>query len=283
MTTRPAPLPKGPPSGGPPLARALRGGRAGSWTRSWPLVLVLVSVVLGASSRGVADDAQPPTGAEEARKAAIDSIRRDLHRWAQTGHPEEVKADVLKGLESLATLGGPVVAKVALEAVPLTDPEIRDRVFAIVEKERPKDLVKPLVALTEDRRFKRDFDLHRRVIHALSVIADVSAIEPLTAFLLSEDHHVVASAADALGTFASAPHRLRVEPVRRMIDLYESTWNLMNSIRPEDRVAAKDAKDRWEIYGKSLRTALQALARQTITRAREWRDWWNDHKKDPAW
>jgi HEAT repeat protein len=194
-----------------------------------------------------------------------------------------VKPDVLRAFDSLSTLGGADAARAALEALPIEDPEVRDRAFAIVEKERPKELVKTLAALPDDRRHKRDFDVHRRVAHALAVIADVSGIEPLTGMLLSEDPQVVASAADALATFASAPHRHRVEPVKRMIDLYEGTWNVKESIRPEDRVAAKHAAARWEAFGKSLRAALQALARQTITRPAEWRRWWNDHKKDDSW
>jgi hypothetical protein len=256
-------------------------------SRPFSLASLGLALLLGTSAPGGADEAPPapPVAAatEEARKAAIDEIRRDLKRWAASPRIEEVKPNVLKALQSLETIGGEATAKVALEAVAMNEPEVRDRAFAVVEKERPKDLVKTLAALPDDRRFKRDFDLHKRVAHALAVIADVSAIEPLTQFLLSDDAAVVAAAADALGTFASAPHKHRVEPVKRMIDLYEGTWNKKESIRPEDRVAAKQAADDWEVFGKSLRASLQALTRQTITRPREWRDWWNDHKKEDSW
>jgi hypothetical protein len=254
--------------------------------RPLPVALLWIGATLFAPSRARADDPVPapaPAPTDEARKAAVDDIRRDLKRWAQSPRIDAVKPDVLKAIQSLEALGGAAAAKAVLEAVAMDEPEVRDRAFALVEKERPKELVKPLAALPDDRRFKRDFDLHRRVAHALAVIADVSAIEPLTGLLFADDSTVIAAAADALGTFASAPHRHRVDPVKRMIDLYEGTWNLKESIRPEDRVAAKHAADRWEVFGKSLRAALQALTRQTMTRPREWRDWWNDHKKDDSW
>ena len=100
----------------------------------------------------------------------------------------------------------------------------------------------------------------------------------------SEDPKVVAAAADALVVFKSAPHAKRVEPTRRCLDTFESTWNLKESHRPEDRVATDQAKSQWEVYGAALRRALQALTGQSqLTRPRQFRDWWNDHKKDPAW
>ena len=81
----------------------------------------------------------------------------------------------------------------------------------------------------------------------------------------SPDAHVVAAAADALVGLAEAKTDQKREVVQRMVDLYESTWNLMDSVRPEDRVEAKIAHGKWEIFGKSLRQALQALSRQQLT------------------
>ena len=115
------------------------------------------------------------------------------------------------------------------------------------------------------------------------MIADPATIPPLTTLIQSPDAHVVAAAADALVGLAEAETDQKREVVQRMVDLYESTWNLMNSVRPEDRVEAKIAHDKWEIFSKSLRQALQALSRQQLSQPRDWRRWWNDHKKDAEW
>jgi HEAT repeat protein len=246
-----------------------------------PLLTGLLLALLAVPA--LADDATPPVD-EKARAEAIDSIRKDLRRMASGPRAAKEKPDILKALESLESLGGPDAAKAALEALPLVDEEVRTRLFAFVEKEHPKSLVKPLAELLEDKRYRRDFDARRRIAHAFAVIADRAAIGPLTDLIQGEDASVVAAAADALATFVSAPHKDRVEPVKRLIDLYESTWNLMNSIRPEDKVISGVMRERWEIYGKSVRAALQALAgRQDLTRPHEWRRWWNDHKKREDW
>jgi hypothetical protein len=220
----------------------------------------------------------------KARAEAIEAIRKDLKRLALSPRAPEKKPEIFSLLESLETLAGPAAATAALEALPLEDDEVRARAFGLVERERPKGFAKRLAALLEEKRYRRDADLKERVAHAFSVLADAAALEHLASLVQDEAATVVAAAADAMATFGSAPHRQRVEPVKRLVDLYESTWNLMNSIRPEDRVISGVMRDRWEVYGKAVRAALQALTgRQDITRPHEFRRWWNDHKKRTDW
>lgn len=220
---------------------------------------------------------------EAAKKAKIKDLGRDLRKWAQGPWAAQRKDDILKALEALATLACPAAAEEALEAVPLADAQVRDRAFALVEKVHDKALLKPLVALLEHKDLRRDYDLQRRIAHALAVIAEAKAIEPLTALIASEDAEVVAAAADALATFADAKVDDKRECVQRLIDLYESTWNMMNSVRPEDQKAAKTAAADWDVFSRSLRQTLQALTRQQLSRPKDWRRWWNDHKKDAKW
>ena len=69
-----------------------------------------------------------------------------------------------------------------------------------------------------------------------------------------------------------------------MVDVYTATWNLMMSMRPEDKVIAATMKKKWKVYGRSVRAALQALTgEQTLTRPQEWREWWNANKKRTDW
>jgi hypothetical protein len=222
-------------------------------------------------------------GMEAAREAKLKQLRRELRKWAQGPYAAAHRDDILKILDALATLGGVDAAKAALEVVSFEDKEARDKAFALVEKVHDKALIGPLAALIEHKDFRRDWDLHKRIAHAFAVTADVSAIEPLVTLIASEDEHVVAEAADALGTFGEAKVDQKREAVQRMIDLYESTWNLMNSVRPEDQKAAKIANEKWEVFSGSLRRALQALTLQQISRPKDWRRWWNDHKKDAKW
>ena len=252
--------------------------------RALHLVLALGLLAAGPAAR--ADD-PPPTEMDAAmaaaRAAKLKDLKKDLKKWAQGAYAADHKDDILKILDALAVLGGLDAAKAALEAVFDTDKDVRDKLFALVEKVHDKALVAPLAALIEHKDLRRDWDLHVRIAHALTVTADVAAIEPLTKLIASEDRKVVAMAADGLATFAEAKVDQKREAVQRMVDLYESTWNVMNSVRPEDQKAAKVAHADWEVFGASLRRALQALTLQQISRPHDFRRWWNDHKKDAKW
>lgn len=248
------------------------------------LPALLLVTALGSATAARGED--PPANAaamEAAREAKLKEIRRDLRKWAQGPYAAEHKDDLLKSLEALHTLGGLDAAKIALEAVFDTDADVRDRLFALVEKVHDKALVAPLAALIEHKDLRRDWDLLRRIAHALTVTADVAAIAPLTTLIACEDEHAVAQAADGLATFGEAKVDEKREAVQRLIDLYESTWNLMNSVRPEDQKAAKVANQKWEVFGAAVRQALQALTAQQLARPKDWRRWWNDHKKDAKW
>ncbi len=256
--------------------------------RRTSIPLALLAAVLGAAL-GLGGPAPARAGddgaaEESARRENVERIEKDLRRMANSPRAAEKKEDVRKAIEALTVLGGTDAAKAALAAIPMEDEDVEKDVMALVEKVHDKSLVAPLGALVEHKDTRRRFRLHGLVAHALSVIGDVSAIEPLTALVQSEEASVVAAAADALATYKSAPHAKRVEPVKRMVDLFESTWNLRMSVRPEDKIATDRAKQDWEVFGAALRRALQALTGQTqLARPREFRVWWNDHKKDTNW
>jgi hypothetical protein len=229
-----------------------------------------------------AEDAPSPE--EIAKRENIERLGKDLRRMATSPRAPEKKDEIKKSLEALAVLGGPLSAKASLEALALEDEDVEKDVMKNVESARDKSLVAPLGALVEHKDYRRRFRLHALLAHALGVIGDVSAIEPLTGMVQSEEALVVAAAADALVLFRAAPRGKRLEPVRRLIDVFESTWNLKESIRQEDRVARDRAKKDWEVYGAACRKALQALTGQAqLTRPRQFRDWWNENKKATNW
>jgi hypothetical protein len=247
-----------------------------------PAVLALLGLLAPFPGLARAED-PPPTALDAARKEKIREIRKDLKQWCSGPYGEKHKDEIFTALEALESLGGVEAGRAALEAVVFADKDVRDRAFLIAEKEHDKALVAPLGALLDEKDMRRDWDLRKRVAHALAVMAHDSALPFLTDLVQGEDAHVVAAAADALATYARSPVEAKREPVQRMIDLYESTWNMMNSMKREDVVDAKVAREKYEIFGKALKQALQAMTGQSITRPQEWRRWWNDHKKDARW
>jgi hypothetical protein len=248
--------------------------------------LLLLAAACGPVWVGVetsrADETVDPA-LEEARAAKIKELRRDLRKWAQGPYAAQHRDDLLKVLEALHSLGGLPAALAAVESLFAVDAEVRDRAFQLIELVHDKALIEPLAGLIEHKDLRRDFDLQRRIAHALAVTGDVAAIEPLTTLVQSPDGLVVAAAADGLATFGEAKVDEKREAVQRLVDLYEGTWNMMNSVRPEDRVPAKVAAEKWEIFGRSVRQALQALTKQQLSLPKDWRRWWNDHKKDAVW
>ena len=246
------------------------------------LVALLVVAVFAPPICG-AEDAQPaPT--EIARKKAIKGLRSKLRKAARSPHAHKKTAEIVKFLDSLKALGGHEAGKAALEALPVTDEVIRSQAFDVVESNHHPKLVAPLAALLEEKTYRRDPDLQLRVAHALAVMADAKAIPPLTSLIRTDIHaEVVDEAARALATFGSQPIEKKRDSVKALVGLYSTTFNYMMSMRPEDKVLKKVMNERYRVYGKTVRHALQSLTGQQLTRPHEWRRWWNKNKKAKKW
>ena len=248
------------------------------------LALLAAPAAFGAEDPKDGDDKPAPT--EAARKNAIRGLKSKLGKLARSNRPERAVPEMLEALEALEALGGPEAGRAAMAAVPHPAEQVRDKAFELIEKEHDKKFAKPLVQMLEDKQYRRDADAKRRIAHALAVVANPDAIEPLSELIrFDEDPEVVAEAADALSTFSSVKVAQRKPAVKRLVDLYESTWNLKESVRQEhkDKVLKKEAEDRYKVYGKTLRHALQALTGVQLARPAEWRRWWNDNKKRTKW
>lgn len=254
------------------------------------LIAVLLLAWLAAPVAAVAaeDGAPGPEEArdpiEEGRVHTVSSLRTKIRRIARGPWAERKRDEVLGYLTALEALGGWEAGRAALEAVWDTDPVIRDRAFSLAEREHHEKLLPTLDDLLEEKDLRRDADLRRRLAHAYAVIASPKSIEKLAELIRSDEPaEVVDEAARALSVHAGAPIQQRREPVRRLVDLYETTYTYMTSIRPEDRIQKQVMTKRWDIYGKTLLSALQALTGQQLTRPLEWRRWWNEHKKEARW
>jgi hypothetical protein len=238
----------------------------------------------GGTPEARAEDPKAVDATETARRENVERLERDLRKMASSGRAAEKKAEIRKVIESLGVLGGVDGAKACLDGLAFDDADVEKDVLQVLETVKSPKLVAPLGALIEHKDYRRRFRLHAAMAHTFAVIADASAIEHLTALVRSEDAAVVAAGADALATFRGAPHAKRVEPVRRMLDKFESTWNLKMSVKLEDRVRQAHAEKEWDVFGKALKAALQALTGQSdLATPRQFRDWWNDHKKATNW
>ena len=252
-------------------------------TRLLPLV-ILLSLAVGPVGPAHAEDDDPPVS-EAVRKAQIKKLGRRLRKTAQSPRAASHKDEIVALLESLEVLGGWEAGNAALYAVALDDVEVRDQAFGLVETEHHAKLVKPLAEMLEAKRYRRDEDVRERAARSLSIMGDASAMPPLTELIRTDEHaKVVAAAADSLAAYSGGPLALRKEAVKRLVNVYTATWNLMMSVRPEDKVIGAVMKKKWKVYGRSVRSALQALTgEQTLTRPQEWREWWNDNKKRTDW
>jgi hypothetical protein len=267
------PRPTTPPTGPGPLARLLG-------------LLLCAGLLLAPALAGpaLAGDGGAEEISETGRKKAVAGLGKSLGKLAKDPRLARKMDEVKKLIDSLEALGGPDAGLAALKGVGITDEPTRDRLFVLIESAQDKRTLKPLLALLEDKQFRRDADLKRRVAHALAVLADAKAIEPLSDLIrYDEDAEVVAEAADALAVFAGAAIEKKRIGVRRMVDLYGSTYNLMKSVRVEDKLQVKRAAERWKVYARSLRGSLQALTGRQLTKPQEWRRWWNDCKKSKDW
>ncbi len=230
-----------------------------------------------------ADD--PPPISDAVRKAAIKKLGKDLRKKARSPRAPKYKPDILALLDSLEVLGGVEAGEAALGAVPFVDEEVRDRAFTLAETWPEPELAKPLIAILEDKAYRQDTDARKRAARSLSIVGDPKGMPALTDLMRTdEDPELIAVVADSLATFASAPLPLRKEAVKRLVNTYTSTWNVMMSIRPEDKVIASKMRKHYQIYGRNIRGALEALTGETgIARPQEWREWWNENKKRTDW
>ena len=222
---------------------------------------------------------------ERVRKDKIKKLGKTLQKRAKSRRADKYKPEMLEILDALEVLGGHEAALAAMKGLLYKDEQVRDRIFELVDKEHAPETVGPLARLLEDKAYRRDVDLRKRVARSLAVVADPDAVLPLTSLVRTdEDAEVVAVAAESLSTYGAAPLKLRKEAVKRLVSVYSTTYNLMLSIKPDQKVIASVMKKRWRVYATPVRRALQSLTGQSdLSRPQDWQTWWNKNKKRRDW
>ncbi|MHC5050806.1 MAG: HEAT repeat domain-containing protein, partial [Planctomycetota bacterium] len=126
---------------------------------------------------------------------------------------------------------------------------------------------------------KKEEAIRIGVCRALQGSADPKAAESLIKLMRDRSDHVVAAAAEAAGAYRYEKEHIRKELFKTILGIYESTWNLKNSVDAEQKVARRRAEDKWEIIEKPMEKSLQLLSNVTQNDPPAWRRFWNKNKK----
>ncbi len=253
--------------------------------------LAALSLFLGAALDAPILGFTPPAAAaadadvdEVAKKRATKGLGKDLKRLVRDPRVMKKLEEVNKILDGLAALPGTEAGIAALKGAPIKDEKVRDRIFLFAEEHHDKSMLKPLVEMLQEKDHRRDIDLRKRTVHALAVVADPRALEPLSKLVtFGVDEHLVAETCSALAIFAAAKQVQRRPAVKALVDTYEATYTYLKSVRPEHRILTKTATRRWRVYGRHMRGALQALTGTQLSKPHEFRQWWNTCKKSKDW
>lgn len=253
-------------------------------SRWLPLLLMAVLALPPASEAQAKEDKKEEKAAELARKKAIKGFGKRLAKLSRDPRVLKKLDEVRKILDGLKALANPDAGAAALQGATIPDTKIRERIFQFAEENHDKQLLKPLLAILEAKDTRRDAELKRLIVHALAVLADEKAIEPLAGLIrFDEDAEVVAETCTTLAVFSAAKIDKRRVAVKALVTLYSTTWTYRMSIRPEDKLLTARATKRWRIYAPQMRGALQSLTGRQWTKPKEWRRWWNDCKKARDW
>ena len=109
--------------------------------------------------------------------------------------------------------------------------------------------------------------------------ADPAGVETLLDLMRDKDDHVIAAAAEAGGAFRYAKEATRKDLFKTILDIYVSTWNLKNAVKPELKTQKRRAERKWEIVEAPMEKSLQLLSNVTQKSPPEWRRWWNKQKR----
>jgi len=163
---------------------------------------------------------------------------------------------------------------------PTLTPEVREALFLALKGIGSRKATKDLLGLLKHSTLKKEADIRIGVCRALGGSADPLAVEALIDRLRDVDDAVIAAAAEATGGYRYAAEADRKELFKTVCDIYESTWNLKNSVSPDpkDKVGKVKAERRWEIVEAPMEKALQLLSNASENDPPAWRRWWNKNK-----
>ena len=94
-----------------------------------------------------------------------------------------------------------------------------------------------------------------------------------------KEDQVIAAAAQAAGAYRYEKDSVRKDLFKTIVGIYESTWNLKNSVDPKKKVEAARAERKWFVIEGPMERSMQLLSNTTQPDPPAWRRWWNKNKK----
>ena len=188
-------------------------------------------------------------------------------------------------LKEIGTLKGNdaealALVKLVREPEVTKQPEVLEECFLALKGIGSRKVTPALLKLLDHSTLKELEAVRTGVCRAFQGSADPDGAEALLDLLHDREDRVIAAAAEAAGAYRYAKEPLRKELFKGILDVYESNWNLKNSVKPELKVEKRRAERRWEVVEGAMEKSLQLLSNVTQPDPPSWRRWWNKNKKD---
>lgn len=158
-------------------------------------------------------------------------------------------------------------------------PEVIEASFRALGGIGSRKVTKQLLLLLKHSTLKKEEVIRIGVCRALKGSADPKATEALIKLMRDKSDHVIAAAGEAAGAYRYEKEHIRKDLFKTILGIYESTWNLKNSVDPEMKTERRRAEEKWEIIEKPMEKSLQLLSNVTQNDPPAWRRFWNKNKK----
>jgi len=158
-------------------------------------------------------------------------------------------------------------------------PEVVEASFRALGGIGSRKVTKQLLALLDHSTLKKHAVIRVGVCRALEGSADPKAAEALIKLMRDKNDHVIAAAAEAAGAYRYEKEFIRKDLFKTILGIYESTWNLKNTVDPEKKTEKRRAEEKWEIIEQPMEKSLQLLSNVTQVDPPAWRRFWNKNKK----
>ena len=171
------------------------------------------------------------------------------------------------------------LVKFIRSAKPKRPPEVMEAAFVALKGIGSRKVTRSLIALFKHSRLKKDPRVRMGILIALSGSADPKAVDEITDRMRDPDDHVVGAAVEAAGAYRYASVAIRKELFKSVVGVYEPTWNMKESIKPDQKTQRQRAERKWEIIAKPSERSLRLLSNTTQEDPPAWRRWWNKNKR----
>ncbi len=158
-------------------------------------------------------------------------------------------------------------------------PEVMEACFLALKGIGSRKVTRKLIGLLKHSTLKKITAVRVGICRALGGSADPAAVEALIRRMRDKEDQVIAAAAEAAGAYRYQTAAIRKDLFKTILNIYESTWNLKNSVKPDLKIQRARADRKWEIIERPMERSMQLLSNITQNDPPAWRRWWNKNKR----